>query len=230
MHEDEHEEEILQSDDEIAMKLMINEGSSLLIVADDVAKHQSRDSTRSKRVSAETDLPLHCFQGSSSNRPKKEGGQAWSDHRLQPERVLPRKRGTTPSSLHLGTEVSFMNTGDHLGACADRTARPSSLCVYAEQLSTWSLLRSTMGALASSRKSSQTVEKPRGTWRSHESATSTRHSTKWEAFCSETTSLGATESKARKPVLRSARRVSSVTAGRTWQVCRTTSGARSREH
>ena len=32
MYKDEHEEEVLQSDDEIAMKVMINEASTLLSV------------------------------------------------------------------------------------------------------------------------------------------------------------------------------------------------------
>ena len=65
----------------------------------------------------------------------------------------------------------------------------------------------------------QTGEKACGTWRSHGSATSTGHSTKSETFCSETMSLEAREKTARKPVLRSARRV-----------CTTTTRARSRDH
>ena len=80
-----------------------------------------------------------------------------------------------------------------------------------------------MSALASSQRSSQTGEKAFGTWRSEGSGTSTKHSTKSEAFCSETMmSLGVRERMARKPVLRSACRVSSVTARRRWEFCRTT--------
>ena len=56
-------------------------------------------------------------------------------------------------------------------------------------------------------------------------------STKSEAFCSETVSLGARERMVRKPVSCSAWRVRSVAVENRWRkLCRTTSGTRSREH
>ena len=64
MHEDEHEEVFLQADDEIAMKVMINEASTLLSVVT-TGKAPAEESARRKRVSVQTALPLRCFQDST---------------------------------------------------------------------------------------------------------------------------------------------------------------------
>ena len=63
VYKDEHEEEFLQSDDDIVKKVM-NEASTLLNVVT-TGKAPTEDSACRKRVSARTDLPSHCFHGSS---------------------------------------------------------------------------------------------------------------------------------------------------------------------
>ena len=150
---------------------------------------------------------------------------AGSHHCLHPERCL---REQEALHHHCCTRAqSFHSEHDHWRIAGGQIR----LDVFSEQLSvilscshqTWTLLRPTMSALASTQRSSQTGEKACGTWRSQGSGTSTKHSTKSEAFCSETMmSLGVRERMARKPVLRSACRVSSVTARRRWEFCRTT--------
>ena len=218
------------------MKVLINKASALL---SDVTT-----GTRRTDTSECSDRPSFALlSGFHVDCQRKEGGQAWSDHCLHPERVLREEE-----ALHLrrcNRAQRFHPEHDHWRVAGKHESHPgctqtaeSSRCVYTEQLSvillcphqTWNLVRLTMGALASSQRSSQTGEKACGTWRSHGSATSTRHWTKSETFCSETTSLGARERTARKPVLHSSCRVSPVTAESRWEICRTTSRARSRDH
>ena len=64
MSNDEHEEEFLQHEDEIAMKVLINEASILLsVVTTGKAPTEGFDSQEASEC--QTVLPSHCFQGSS---------------------------------------------------------------------------------------------------------------------------------------------------------------------
>ena len=180
VYKDEHEEEVLQSDDEIAMKVMINEASTLL----SVVTTGKEGTNRGNRLAGNGSLAL--LSGFVMDRQRKEGGHAWSDPRLHPERVFREQEALhlRRCTRHRGF-IQNMTTGalqadtSHI-LVADR--QPHHLDACTEQLSdilscphqTWTLSRPTMGALASSQRSSQTGEKACGTWRSQGSATSTR--------------------------------------------------------
>ena len=64
VHKDEHEEEILQSDDEIVKKVMINEASTLLsVVTTGKAPQEGFGSTESSEDSAGAASPVHREAG-----------------------------------------------------------------------------------------------------------------------------------------------------------------------
>ena len=87
VYKDEHEVEFLLSNDEITMKVMINEASTLLsIVTTGKATTEGFDSQERSECSDKPSLAL--LSGIYMDRQSKEGGQAWSDRRLHPERVL----------------------------------------------------------------------------------------------------------------------------------------------
>ena len=217
------------------MKVIINESSTLLSnVTTGTGKTEVFDSQETSECS---ERPSHCFQGSSWTARGRKKDWHGGTIACTPKESCVNKRHCTfvvaPGAQRFHPERDLCRVARRRGSHAGcRQTAESSRCVYTEQLSvilscphrTWNLLRSTVGAFASSRRSSQTGKKANGTWRSHGSATLTRHSTKSETLCSETMSLGARERMARKPVLRSACRVSSVTPGRRWEICRTTSG------
>ena len=107
MYKDEHEEEFLQSHDEITMKVMINEASALLsVVTTGKAPTEGFDSQETSECSDRPSLAL--LSGFYMDRQRREGGPAWSDHCLQPEKVFREQEApTTPSSLHQGSGVSL---------------------------------------------------------------------------------------------------------------------------
>ena len=79
VYKDEHE-------DEIAMKVMINDASTLLsVVTTGKAPTEGFDSQETSECS---DPSFALLSGFVMDRQRNEGGQAWSDHRLHPERVL----------------------------------------------------------------------------------------------------------------------------------------------
>ena len=86
MHEDEHEEQFLQSDGEIAMKLMINEASTFLSVVT-AGKGNNRGIRLAGNECSDKPSPA-LLSGFQMDRQREEGGQAWSDHCLHTERVF----------------------------------------------------------------------------------------------------------------------------------------------
>ena len=99
VYKDEHEEEVLQSDDEIAMKVMINEDSTLLSIV-------TTGRAPTEGIGSQGTGPLHCFQGSSwTARGRKED---WHGVTLActPKESFGNKRHHT-FVVAPGTEVSF---------------------------------------------------------------------------------------------------------------------------
>ena len=87
MNREEYEEECLQHEDEIAMKVMINEASTLLsVVTTGTARTEGFYSQETSECPDKPSLAL--LSGFYMDRQRREGGLAWSDHCLQPERVF----------------------------------------------------------------------------------------------------------------------------------------------
>ena len=91
---------------------------------------------RRKRVSVQTDLLSHCFQGSTWTA----RGLAWSDHCLQPERVFRERealhchRGTRAQEIH--SEHDHWRVAcrqpNYLDACTQNSS-PSSCRVHTKR-------------------------------------------------------------------------------------------------
>ena len=114
---EQHEEEFLQSDDEIAMKVMINEASSSLSVV--TTGKATTEGFGSQETSECSDKPsLALVSWFYMDRHKKEGGQAWSDHRLHPERVLREQEAHRGFIQNMTTGALHVNTG-HILVSAD---------------------------------------------------------------------------------------------------------------
>ena len=131
VYKDEHEEEFLQSDDDIVKKVM-NEASTLLNVVT-TGKAPTEDSACRNRVSARTDPSFALLSWFVMYRQRKEGGQAWSDHRLHPERVSHKqkarhlRRCTQAQRFH--PEHDHWRVAGrqqcHLNACTQDSSPPS---------------------------------------------------------------------------------------------------------
>ena len=90
-YEDDHEKEIWQSDGETVEKVMINEASTLV---DTVIKFKAPEGFGSEKTSTVSRARMtrgrvleQAFFRIAFRFLRKEGGQAWCDHRLIPERV-----------------------------------------------------------------------------------------------------------------------------------------------
>ena len=162
------------------------------------------------------------------DRQRKEGGQAWSDHCLHPDRTTHHPRCTRAQRFH----------SERVPLARGRQTAESSRCVHTKQLfvilscshQTWESVEIFDGRIGE-------LTKVQSDWREGlrdlaQSRTSKLNEAldESQAFCSETMSLAARERTARKPVLCSACRARSVTAERRREIGRTTSGVRSREH
>ena len=187
MHKDWHKDEFLQSDDEIAIKVMIEASTFLSVVT--TGKVIEETSECSERPS------FALLSGFVQDRQRKEDKQAWRDHRLHPERVL-REQETllrhrcTQAQLFHSEHEHWRVAGRHESHLWSQQTAESSRCENTEQLfvissyphQTWNLWRSTMSESASSQRSSETGDKACGAWRSQRTATSRRYPTKSEVF------------------------------------------------
>ena len=142
VYKDEHEEEFLKSDDEIAMKVMINEDSTLLSVV-------TTGKAPTEGIGSQGTGPVALLSGFVMDRQRKEGGQAWSDPRLHPERVFreqeaphlrrcTRVRGfiqnMTTGALQAETSHNLVadRQPNHLDACAQNSS-PTSCRVHTKR-------------------------------------------------------------------------------------------------
>ena len=140
---DEHEEEFMQSDDEIAMKVVANEASTLLsVVTTGKAPIKRFGSQETSECSDRPSFALRSGLVVDSHR--KEGGQAWRDQRLRPERVLqeaPQLRRCTSHRCFIqnmticrvahrhGSHLGSNRQPSHFDACTQNSS-PSSCRVH----------------------------------------------------------------------------------------------------
>ena len=139
VHEHEHEESFLQSDDEIAMKVMINKSSTLLSVVTTGKAPIKRFG--SQKTSECSDRPSFALlSGFYTDRQRKEGEQAWSNDRLHPGRVLHEQearhhhRCTRAQKFHSEHDHQSVagRQPNHLDACTQNSS-PSSCRVHTKR-------------------------------------------------------------------------------------------------
>ena len=130
VYKDEHDEEFLQSDDEIAMKVMINEASTLLsVVTSGKAPTEGFDPQETSECSDRPSFAL--LPGFVMDR-QREGGLAWRDHRLHPERVL--RDQEAPHFCRCTRAQRFHPERDHCRVAArTQNTSPSSCRVHTKR-------------------------------------------------------------------------------------------------